>query len=120
MQGMPRKSSLQPCSEEDLKKLGLTEAYFKQARSRLANNLGYIVKAGKTSGISVDYVVPDIKDCAVMRLSDYQYSFAPKGSVRHGGGPVSIVMVYNPSVMKIATSFPLVPEGEGGGKQKMK
>jgi hypothetical protein len=68
----------------------------------------------------MDYTVPAIKNCAVVRFSDYQYLFAANGSVLHGGGPVTAVMIYNPSIMKIAPSFPLVPEGSEGGKQKMK
>lgn len=118
MQGKPRKDSLQPCLENDLNKLGLPDDYLKQARSRLADNFGYIVKSGKQAAISVNYTVPQIKDCAVARLSDYQYLFASNGSVRQGAGPVTTVMIYNPSVMYIATPFPLVPEGGGGGQQK--
>jgi hypothetical protein len=118
MPGRQRKGSQQACSEADLNKLGLTDEYLKQARTRLADHLGYIVKAGETARISMDYTVPDIKDCAVVRFSDYQYLFAANGSVLHGGGPVTAVMIYNPSIMKIAPSFPLVPEGSEGGKQK--
>ncbi len=120
MQGKPGKGSPRTCSEEDLGKLGLSDDYSKQARTRLTDNFGYIVKAGERAEISIDYSVPEIADCAVVRLADYQYLFASGGSVRYGGGPLTTVMIYNPSVMKIAPSSPLVPEGEGGEKQKMK
>ena len=119
MQGKPRKGSVRTCSEEDLGRLGLSDDYAKQTRSRLQDDFGYIVKAGESAEISLDYSVPEITDCAVVRLSDYQYSFASNGSVRYGGGPLTTVMIYNPSVMKIAPSFPLVLEGRTGENKKL-
>ena len=116
--GRPRQGSLSACSGEDLNKLELPDDYRRQAHARLSDHYGYIVKPGEKARISVDYSVPEIADCAVVRISDYQYSFSPAGGVSQGGGPVATVMVYNPAVMKIAPLFPLIPEGNEDGKLK--
>lgn len=120
MLGRPRDGSFPACSEDDLIKLGLTDEYRNQARMKLADHYGFIVKDGEKARIMVDYTVPEITDCAVVRLSDYQYLFASSGGVTQGAGPGARVMVYNPSVMKITPLLPLVQEEQNGGKQKMK
>jgi hypothetical protein len=118
--GRLRDGSFPACAEEDLSKLGLPDEYRIQARTKLADHYGFIVKDGETARITVDYTVPEITDCAVVRLSDYQYFFARGGSVTQGAGLGALVMVYNPSIIKIAPLHPLVREGQGGGKQKIK
>jgi hypothetical protein len=119
--GRQREGVSKTCTEEDLNNLELPDEYRLQARAMLSDHFGYMVKAGETVRISVYYPVPQIADCTLVRISDYEYFFSPDGSVRHGRGPVSLVMIYNPALINIVTPLPLVLEGsEAGSKQKMK
>lgn len=115
--GRARGGFLKNCTDEDLSRLKLPDEYGKRARAMLADHIGYIVKAGEPARISVYYPAPAIKDCAVVRMTDYQYFFTPGGSVRHGRGQVPAVMIYDPAVMKLLPSQQLVLKENETGKQ---
>ena len=61
---------------------------------------------------------PEIKNCAVVRLSDTQYEFQPNGGVRYGTGAGLAFMIYNPKTMKLTPLLELSREEEGSSTKK--
>jgi hypothetical protein len=118
MAGRQRKGSLAPCTEKDLNALGLTEEYRNQARGKLAENFGFIIKSGQKARISLDYSVPQIADSAVVRLAGTLYEFQPDGGVGYGTGEGLLFMIYNPKTMKLSPLLELSREEETSSAKK--
>ena len=81
-------------------------------------NFCFLVGSGERAEITLRYTVPEVKNCAVVRLSDTQYEFQPNGGVRYGTGADLAFMIYNPKTMKLTPLLELSREEEGSSTQK--
>jgi hypothetical protein len=118
MNGRPQNGSLPSASRKDIEKLNIPAEYRRQLAGKLSSNYVFIVGPGDAARIAVEYIIPGIKECAVVRITDYRYFFSPAGGVSEGGGSGAALMVYNPAVMKMLKLPSLVPEDKEAGVSK--
>jgi hypothetical protein len=114
----PEEGFRKPIERGALKKVNLPADYQSKILQMLEGNFCFPVSSGERAEISVRYIVPEIKDCAVVRLSDTQYEFQPNGGVRYGTGAGLALMIYNPKTMKLIPLLELSSEEEGFSTQK--
>lgn len=113
--GEPGKGMLRrPAGTEDIKELALPTFYEKQIIKRLEGNHCFLIKRGEGTTITVVYDIGEIKDCALVTVPVYRYTFKPDGGLHAGGGHGLTFMVYNPNVVQIKTLLRLSTEPKKG------
>jgi len=112
--GKPAKETLKPVSKEDIKKLELPTFYEKKFIKQLEENYCYVIEPGEGATITVVYDIGEIKDCALVTVPVYRYTFKPDGGLYAGGGHGLTFMIYNPNVVQIKTLLRLSTESEKG------
>ncbi len=94
--------------------LALPIFYEKQIIKRLDGNYCFLIKRGEGATITVVYDIGEIKDCALVTVPVYRYTFKPDGGLYAGGGHGLTFMAYNPSVVQIKTLLKLSTESKKG------
>lgn len=112
--GEPVKGTLRPVSRQDIKELSLPVFYEKQVIKRLEGNHCFVIKSGEGATITVVYDIGELKDCALVTIPVYRYTFKPDGGLHAGGGHGLTFMAYNPSVVQIKTLLRLSTESKKG------
>ena len=120
MKGRTRQGSFPAASRQEIGKLNIPAEYRRQVAANFENNYVFIIRKGFAVRIAIEYAIPEIKNCALVRIADYRYFFTPEGGVSEGGGSGAALMVYNPAVMKMIPLPSLVPEDQDEGVSKQK
>jgi hypothetical protein len=111
----PEEGLLKPLSRGALQKTALPADYRQRIVQMVEENFCFLVNRGEKTEITMNYTVPEIKDCAVVRLSETQYEFHPGGGVRYGMGAGLVFMIYNPKTMRLLPLSELSAANKGTG-----
>ena len=112
--GEPVEGTLRPARTEDIRELSLPVFYEKQIIKRLEGNHCFVIKRGEGATLTVVYDIGEIKDCALVTIPVYRYTFKPDGGLYAGGGHGLTFMAYDPSVVQIKTLLRLSTESKKG------
>ncbi|MHB8908251.1 MAG: hypothetical protein ACYDAA_05150 [Syntrophales bacterium] len=112
--GFPR-----PLDRSALINIDLPADYRSQIIQMVEGDLCFLAGPGEGAEIVVRYTVPEIKTCAVVRISETQYEFQPNGGVRYGTGTGVVFMIYNPKTMKLVPLRELSREDEVSSTSKI-
>ena len=114
----PEEGFRKPIDRSALEKVNLPANYQPKILQMVEGNFGFLVSSGERAEITLRYTVPEIENCAVVRLSDTQYEFRPNGGVLYGKSAGLLFMIYNPKTMKLTPLLELSREEEGSSTKK--
>ena len=114
----PEEGSRKPADRSALAKVNIPADYRPKILKMLEGNFCFLVDSGERAEISMRYTIPEIKNCAVVRLFETEYEFQADGMVRYGAGAGLVFMVYNPKTMKLAPLLELSREEETSSAKK--
>jgi hypothetical protein len=114
----PEEGFRKPIDRSALKKVNLPASYQPKILQMVEGNFCFLVSSGERAEITLRYTVPEIKNCAVVRLSETQYEFQPNGGVGYGTGAGLVFMIYNPKTIKLTPLLDLSREEEGSITRK--
>lgn len=112
--GKPLKGMLRPARTEDIRELALPIFYERQIIKRLEGNHCFLIEPGEGATITVVYDIGEIKDCALVTIPVYRYTFKLGGGLRAGGGHGLTFMIYNPNVIQIKALLEISTESMKG------
>ena len=110
--GAPAKGMPRPASWEDIRELALPSFYEKQIRKRFEGNYCFLIKRGEGATVTVTYNIAEIKDCALVTIPVYCYTFKADGGLYAGGGHGLTFMSFNPTAVQIRTLLRLSTESK--------
>ncbi len=84
----------------------------------LDDNVGCYVPPGERVEFSLRYAIPEVEDCAIVRISEARYEFLPGGGVRTGHGSGVAFLVYNPERMKLLPPHAVAAERDASAAKK--
>ena len=115
----PEEGFRKPIDQSALKKVNLPADYQPKILRMLEGNFCFLVNPGERAEITMRYTVPEIKNCAVVRLSDTQYEFRPNGGVLYGKSAGLLFMIYNPKTMKLTPLLELFREEKSSAEKSI-
>jgi hypothetical protein len=110
-EGFPR-----PSGRGALSKADLPADYRSRILQMEEGNFGFLVHPGERAEIALRYRIPEIRDCALVRLSETRYEFQPNGVVRYGTGAGAAFLIYDPKTMRLDPLLELSSEEEGSSQ----
>ena len=114
----PEEGFRKPADRSALTKVNIPANYLSKILQMLEGNICFLVNSGERVEISMRYTVPEIKNCAVVRLFETEYEFQPNGMVKYGAGAGIVFMIYNPKTMKLVPLLELSREEETSSAKK--